>query len=70
MSRVSPFSGYAPAVVANDFVFAAGAGPDDKDPKETRKDKRLMAALRYSKRRANNMDIEWPDKKRPRKKPR
>jgi enamine deaminase RidA (YjgF/YER057c/UK114 family) len=30
-ARVSPFSGYAPAVVANDFVFAAGAGPDEKD---------------------------------------
>jgi enamine deaminase RidA (YjgF/YER057c/UK114 family) len=30
-ARVSPFSGYAPAVVANDFVFAAGAGPEDKD---------------------------------------
>jgi enamine deaminase RidA (YjgF/YER057c/UK114 family) len=30
-ARVSPFSGYAPAVVANDFVFAAGAGPDDSD---------------------------------------
>ncbi len=26
-----PISGYAPAVVANDFVFAAGAGPDAKD---------------------------------------
>jgi enamine deaminase RidA (YjgF/YER057c/UK114 family) len=25
------YSGYAPAVVANDFVFAAGAGPDPKD---------------------------------------
>jgi enamine deaminase RidA (YjgF/YER057c/UK114 family) len=25
------YSGYAPAVVANDFVFAAGAGPDAKD---------------------------------------
>ncbi len=25
------YSGYAPAVVANDFVFAAGAGPDTKD---------------------------------------
>jgi enamine deaminase RidA (YjgF/YER057c/UK114 family) len=25
------YSGYAPAVVANDFVFAAGAGPDVKD---------------------------------------
>jgi len=30
-ARVSAFSGYAPAVVANDFVFAAGAGPNDKD---------------------------------------
>ena len=34
-SRVSPFSGYAPAVVANDFVFAAGAGPDEKDMLDT-----------------------------------
>jgi enamine deaminase RidA (YjgF/YER057c/UK114 family) len=25
------YSGYAPAVMANDFVFAAGAGPDVKD---------------------------------------
>jgi enamine deaminase RidA (YjgF/YER057c/UK114 family) len=25
------YSGYAPAVVVNDFVFAAGAGPDAKD---------------------------------------
>lgn len=25
------YSGYAPAVTANDFVFAAGAGPDPKD---------------------------------------
>ena len=25
------YSGYAPAVVANDFVFAAGAGPEPKD---------------------------------------
>src|SRR5579883_3122035 len=30
-AHVSPFSGYAPAVVANDFVFAAGAGAEDKD---------------------------------------
>ena len=30
-ARVSAFSGYAPAVAANDFVFAAGTGPDDKD---------------------------------------
>ncbi len=30
-ARVSPLSGYAPAVVANDFVFAAGAGPEEKD---------------------------------------
>jgi enamine deaminase RidA (YjgF/YER057c/UK114 family) len=28
---VSPTSGYAPAVVANDFVFLAGTGPDSKD---------------------------------------
>jgi enamine deaminase RidA (YjgF/YER057c/UK114 family) len=34
-ARVSPFSGYAPAVVANDFVFAAGAGPEDKDMLDT-----------------------------------
>ena len=30
-ARVSAFSGYAPAVVADDFVFAAGAGADEKD---------------------------------------
>jgi enamine deaminase RidA (YjgF/YER057c/UK114 family) len=30
-ARVSPFSGYAPAVVVNDFVFAAGAGADETD---------------------------------------
>jgi enamine deaminase RidA (YjgF/YER057c/UK114 family) len=30
-TRVSSFSGYAPAVTANDFVFAAGAGPEVKD---------------------------------------
>ncbi len=30
-ARVSAFSGYAPAVVADDFVFAAGAGAEDKD---------------------------------------
>jgi enamine deaminase RidA (YjgF/YER057c/UK114 family) len=29
------YSGYAPAVVANDFVFAAGAGPDVKDVRGT-----------------------------------
>ena len=29
------YSGYAPAVVANDFVFAAGAGPDAKDVRGT-----------------------------------
>jgi enamine deaminase RidA (YjgF/YER057c/UK114 family) len=34
-SRVSAFSGYAPAVVANDFVFSAGAGPDEKDMLDT-----------------------------------
>src|SRR5712691_7875224 len=34
-ARVSPTSGYAPAVVANDFVFAAGAGPDEKDMLDT-----------------------------------
>lgn len=34
-ARVSAFSGYAPAVVANDFVFAAGAGPDEKDMLDT-----------------------------------
>jgi enamine deaminase RidA (YjgF/YER057c/UK114 family) len=31
------YSGYAPAVVANDFVFAAGAGPDAKDVLSTDK---------------------------------
>jgi enamine deaminase RidA (YjgF/YER057c/UK114 family) len=30
-ARVSALSGYAPAVVVNDFVFAAGAGPEEKD---------------------------------------
>jgi enamine deaminase RidA (YjgF/YER057c/UK114 family) len=34
-ARVSAFSGYAPAVVANDFVFAAGAGADEKDMLDT-----------------------------------
>ena len=34
-ARVSAFSGYAPAVVTNDFVFAAGAGPDEKDLLDT-----------------------------------
>ena len=34
-ARVSAFSGYAPAVVANDFVFAAGAGPEEKDMLDT-----------------------------------
>jgi enamine deaminase RidA (YjgF/YER057c/UK114 family) len=29
------YSGYAPAVVANEFVFAAGAGPDVKDVRGT-----------------------------------
>jgi enamine deaminase RidA (YjgF/YER057c/UK114 family) len=29
------YSGYAPAVVTNDFVFAAGAGPDPKDVRGT-----------------------------------
>ena len=29
------YSGYAPAVVTNDFVFAAGAGPDAKDVRAT-----------------------------------
>jgi enamine deaminase RidA (YjgF/YER057c/UK114 family) len=29
------YSGYAPAVVANEFVFAAGAGPDAKDVRGT-----------------------------------
>jgi enamine deaminase RidA (YjgF/YER057c/UK114 family) len=29
------YSGYAPAVMANDFVFAAGAGPDPKDVRGT-----------------------------------
>ena len=31
------YSGYAPAVVANDFVFAAGAGPEAKDVLSTDK---------------------------------
>ena len=31
------YSGYAPAVMANDFVFAAGAGPDVKDVLNTDK---------------------------------
>jgi enamine deaminase RidA (YjgF/YER057c/UK114 family) len=31
VSRVAATSGYAPAVTANDFVFAAGTGPDVKD---------------------------------------
>lgn len=30
-SDISPFSGYAPAVIVNEFVFAAGTGPNDKD---------------------------------------
>jgi enamine deaminase RidA (YjgF/YER057c/UK114 family) len=34
-SRVSAFSGYAPAVVTNEFVFAAGTGPDEKDLLDT-----------------------------------
>jgi enamine deaminase RidA (YjgF/YER057c/UK114 family) len=34
-ARVSPFSGYAPAVVADEFVFAAGTGPSDKDVLDT-----------------------------------
>lgn len=34
-SNISPFSGYAPAVVANDFVFAAGTGPNEKDVLDT-----------------------------------
>ena len=34
-ARVSAFSGYAPAVVANDFVFLAGTGPSDKDVLDT-----------------------------------
>ena len=34
-ARVSPTSGYAPAVVVNDFVFAAGTGPDEKDVLDT-----------------------------------
>lgn len=36
-ANVSAFSGYAPAVVANEFVFAAGTGPMDKDVLETDK---------------------------------
>ena len=34
-AHVSEFSGYAPAVTANDFVFAAGTGPSDKDVLDT-----------------------------------
>jgi enamine deaminase RidA (YjgF/YER057c/UK114 family) len=34
-ARVSSFSGYAPAVVTNDFVFTAGTGPDEKDTLST-----------------------------------
>ena len=34
-AAVSAYSGYAPAVVANDFVFAAGTGPDVKDVLDT-----------------------------------
>ena len=30
-ANVSAFSGYAPAVVANEFVFVAGTGPKDED---------------------------------------
>ena len=30
-ARVSPTSGYAPAVAVNDFIFAAGTGPEEKD---------------------------------------
>jgi enamine deaminase RidA (YjgF/YER057c/UK114 family) len=36
-ANVSAFSGYAPAVVANEFVFAAGTGPYDKDVLDTDK---------------------------------
>lgn len=43
------------------------AGPDDKDPPKPEKDKRLDAALRYSRRHADTIDIDWPKKKRPRK---
>ncbi|HUB98165.1 MAG TPA: RidA family protein, partial [Stellaceae bacterium] len=34
-SNISAFSGYAPAVVANDFVFVAGSGPETKDTQDT-----------------------------------
>jgi enamine deaminase RidA (YjgF/YER057c/UK114 family) len=34
-ARVSPTSGYAPAVVVNDFVFAAGTGPEERDLLDT-----------------------------------
>jgi enamine deaminase RidA (YjgF/YER057c/UK114 family) len=34
-SNISAFSGYAPAVVTNDFVFVAGAGADSKDTLDT-----------------------------------
>lgn len=36
-SNISPFSGYAPAVTANEFVFAAGTGPNEKDVLDTDK---------------------------------
>ena len=45
------------------------AGPDDKDPPTgPQKDKRLDAALRFSRRHAETIDIDWPKKKRPPKK--
>ena len=34
-ANISVFSGYAPAIVANDFVFAAGTGPNEKDVLDT-----------------------------------
>jgi enamine deaminase RidA (YjgF/YER057c/UK114 family) len=34
-ARVSATSGYAPAVVTDDFVFAAGTGPDEKEILDT-----------------------------------
>ncbi|HZT51898.1 MAG TPA: Rid family hydrolase [Stellaceae bacterium] len=34
-ANISPFSGYAPAVVANEFVFGAGTGPAEGDVLDT-----------------------------------
>jgi enamine deaminase RidA (YjgF/YER057c/UK114 family) len=34
-ANISAFSGYAPAIVTNEFVFAAGTGPNEKDVLDT-----------------------------------